>query len=70
MSACTEPASPESDRLPTSTHWHAVYFPELRKLQVSFYLGEKSGASQQGNGGIRRSDYLEFTLTDAGGDTK
>jgi hypothetical protein len=57
-------------RPPVRTHWHALYFPERRKLQVRFYLGEKSGESRSGNSGIRRSDYLEFTLTDAGGDTK
>jgi hypothetical protein len=62
--------APENGRPPTRTHWHALYYPERRKLQVSFYLGEKSGASQPGNSGIRRSDYLEFTLTDAGWDTK
>jgi hypothetical protein len=66
VAACTEPASPESGRPPVRTHWHALYFPELRKLQVSFYLGEKSGDSRSGNGGIRRSEYLEFTLTEGG----
>jgi hypothetical protein len=70
VAACTEPASPESGRPPVRTHWHALYFPELRKLQVSFYLGEKTGASQSGKGGIIRSDYLEFTLADAGRDRK
>jgi hypothetical protein len=69
VAACTEPASPESGRPPVRTHWHALYYPERRKLQVSFYLGEKSGTSQVGNGGILRTDYLEFTLTDAGRDT-
>jgi len=68
VAACTEPASPESERPPTRTHWHALYYPELRKLEVSFYLGEKSGESQVDNLGIRRSDYLEFTLADGGGD--
>jgi hypothetical protein len=68
VAACTEPASLENNRPPVRTHWHALYYPERRKLQVSFYLGEKSGASRQGHSGIRRSDYLEFTLTDAGGD--
>ena len=70
VAACTEPDSPESGRPPVRTHWHALYFPERRKLQVSFYLGEKRGPSQPGNGGIRRSDYLEFTLPGAGGDTE
>jgi predicted choloylglycine hydrolase len=68
VAACTEPAAPESGRPPTRTHWHALYYPERRKLQVSFYLGEKSGASGSGNGGILRSDYLEFTLSEGGGD--
>jgi uncharacterized protein (TIGR03067 family) len=68
VAACTEPASPESERPPTRTHWHALYFPELRKMQVSFYLGEKSGESQLDNLGIRRSGYLEFKLTEGRGD--
>jgi hypothetical protein len=68
VAACTEPASPESQRPPTRTHWHALYFPELRKLQVSFYLGEKNEASHPGNSGIRRSEHLEFTLMAGGGD--
>jgi hypothetical protein len=45
---------------PVRTLWHALYFPEQRKLQVSFYLGERPGADQMMQ--IRRSDYLEFML--------
>lgn len=41
------------------TLWHALYFPESRRVQVSFYLGESSA---DGKPGIRRSDYVEFAL--------
>jgi hypothetical protein len=45
---------------PIRTLWHALYFPERRRLQVSFYLGEGSKGKQ-----VKRSDYLEFLLTKA-----
>jgi hypothetical protein len=65
VAACTEPASPERVRPPTRTHWHALYFPELRKLQVSFYLGEKSATDKSSTARIRRSSYLKFSLMPA-----
>jgi hypothetical protein len=57
---CAE--TPENGRPPTRTHWHALYYPERRKLQVSFYLREKNGTGQSSTGRIRRSSYLEFSL--------
>lgn len=42
------------------TIWHALYYPEERKVRISFYLrDEKDG---DGKMVIRRSDYREFTL--------
>lgn len=41
------------------TLWHALYFPERRRVQVSFYLGE---GSADGKPGVRRSEYVEFAL--------
>ena len=70
VAACTEPASPESGRPPTRTHWHALYYPERRKLHVSFYLGEEDATGQSNTARIRRSSYLEFSLTPAGHDQK
>jgi hypothetical protein len=66
----TEPGSPEDARPPGRTIWHALYFPELRKLQVSFYLGEKRGEGRRSKDRILRSDYLEFRLAAAGGDKR
>jgi hypothetical protein len=47
---------------PIRTLWHALYFPEQRKMQVSFYMGEKPDPSQPAKTQIQRSDYLEFLL--------
>jgi hypothetical protein len=38
----------------------------VEKLQVSFYLGEEGGADQSNAFRIRRSSYLELSLTPAG----
>jgi len=51
------------NRPPIRTLWHALYFPELRKLQVSFYLGEGPDPDQPKQTRIRRSAYSEFVLT-------
>ena len=40
----------------------ALYFPEQRKVQVSFYLRDEPAADQPGKTKIVRSDYLEFSL--------
>jgi hypothetical protein len=65
---CNE--TPENGRPPTRTHWHALYYPERRKLQVSFYLGEEGGSGRPSAPRIRRSSYLEFSLTGAEQDRK
>jgi Acyl-coenzyme A:6-aminopenicillanic acid acyl-transferase len=44
------------------TMWHALYFPQQRKVQVSFYLGEKLSPERPAQTRIRRSAYLEFVL--------
>ncbi|MCP3918994.1 MAG: hypothetical protein GY711_25905 [bacterium] len=41
---------------PGRTLWHALYFPEERRVEVDFYLGETP------DGGQRRSAYLSFSL--------
>jgi hypothetical protein len=53
-------------RGPHRTLWHALYFPEQRKVQVSFYLRDEADPDQPGKTRIARSDYLEFSLKDAG----
>jgi hypothetical protein len=52
---------------PIRTLWHALYFPEQRKVQVSFYLGEEPDPSQPKKTHIRRSDYLELVLSSGKG---
>jgi predicted choloylglycine hydrolase len=49
-------------RPPTRTLWHALYFPEQRKVQISFYLRDETDADQPGKVRIMRSEYVEFTL--------
>jgi hypothetical protein len=66
----TEPSSPDDVRPPGRTIWHALYFPEQRMVQVSFYLGEKREEGRWRKDRIIRSDYLEFRLADAGGDNR
>src|SRR5262249_40681752 len=48
---------------PIRTLWHALYVPERRSLQVSFYLRDEPAPDRPGKTRIVRSDYLEFQLT-------
>lgn len=61
----TLPAAQLGLETPIRTLWHALYFPEQRKLQVSFYLGDGPDPEQTTKTGIERSDYLEFLLPEA-----
>jgi predicted choloylglycine hydrolase len=44
------------------TLWHALYFPERRQLQVSFYLRDESDTNNPGKSRVVRSDYVDFSL--------
>lgn len=55
------PAADQS-RPPIRTFWHALYYPEERRVKFSFYLHDEPLADQPGNVRIVRSDYLEFRL--------
>jgi predicted choloylglycine hydrolase len=57
-----KPSSLLSGRPPGRTLWHALYYPEQRKVQISFYLGDETDTTQPGKVRIRRSDYVEFAL--------
>src|SRR5262249_39845417 len=48
-----------SPRPPVRTLWHALYFPEQRKVQVSFYLHDAAQADQPDKARVVRSEYLE-----------
>ena len=63
VSATDPPPAPP--RAPGRTLWHALYFPEERRMEVDFYLGESAGDG--GETSIRRSGYLSFGLREGGG---
>lgn len=42
---------------PVRTLWHALYSPEQRAMEVSFYLGEGTAGEAAG---VRRSDYIRI----------
>jgi hypothetical protein len=50
---------------PNRTLWHALYYPEQRKMQVSFYLRDEPHSSPQGRVRVVRSPYIEFVLNTA-----
>jgi hypothetical protein len=52
-----------SSRVPVRTLWHALYFPNLRRVQVSFYLHDEAGRPPDGKPRIVRSEYLDFPLS-------
>jgi hypothetical protein len=54
--------SPGAGQPPHRTLWHALYVPEERKLQISFYLRDEPDADRPNQTRIVRSEYLEFTL--------
>lgn len=60
----TMPAALFLGKPPIRTLWHALYFPEQRKMQVSFYLGDAPDPAQPKATLIRRSDYTEIILKD------
>jgi hypothetical protein len=64
------PGRPASGRMPGRTLWHALYFPDERKVQVSFYLRDEPDADNPAKPRIVRSDYLEFALQAPSADRK
>jgi hypothetical protein len=53
---------------PTRTLWHAIYSPERRSLQISFYLRDEPDSNKPGAARIVRSSYRQFTLVGASQD--
>jgi hypothetical protein len=51
-----------SPRPPTRTLWHALYHPEQRRVQLSFYLRDEAMPDQAGKTRIVRTDYVELQL--------
>jgi hypothetical protein len=56
------PAPKNSPRAPGRTLWHALYFPEQRRMQVSFYLKDEPDATDPAKVQVMRSNYLDFRL--------
>jgi hypothetical protein len=61
----TRPSAKGAPRPPGRTLWHALYLPEQRKMQVSFYLRDAVDPDQPARMRIVRSDYQEFSLRGA-----
>jgi Acyl-coenzyme A:6-aminopenicillanic acid acyl-transferase/Leucine Rich repeat len=57
------PAALDRSRPPVRTFWHALYYPEERRMQVSFYLHDQATPGEPNKPGVVRSDYWEFRLT-------
>jgi hypothetical protein len=62
----TQPAASTGGRPPNRTLWHVLYFPEQRKMQVSYYLRDESDPGHLGKSRIMRTEYLEFNLPTSG----
>jgi hypothetical protein len=58
----TQPDNPKAIRPVNRTLWHTIYFPDERKVQVSFYLRDEPNAEDSKKPKIIRSDYLSFFL--------
>jgi len=52
----------DTTRPPTRTFWHAFYYPEDRRVRVSYYLGDEPYPGEPRLVRQIRSDYLEFRL--------
>jgi len=53
---------PARPRAAARTLWHALYYPEQRRMEVDFYLGDGAGGESGSVPAIRRSGYKEFKL--------
>jgi hypothetical protein len=47
---------------PSRTLWHALYSPEMRSMQISFYLRDEQDTKKPNAITIVRSPYRQFTL--------
>ena len=61
MSQAADPTQP-----PERTFWHAFYYPEDRRVRLSYYLGDEPYPGQPRLVRPIRTDYLEFRLEPTG----
>ncbi len=52
----------DPSRPPVRTFWHALYYPEERRVKYSFYLHDEAIAADPDNVRIVRTPYIEFRL--------
>jgi hypothetical protein len=57
------PAFADRSRPPVRTFWHALYYPEQRRVQISFYLRDEPTPGQPDNVRVVRSEYQDYRLT-------
>jgi hypothetical protein len=58
------PSGKDSPRAPGRTLWHALYVPENRTVEVSFYLRDEPDPDHPEQTRIVRSEYQHFALKD------
>lgn len=56
------PSRPGVPRGALRTLWHALYFPQQRQVQISFYLHDEPDRDHPNSTRIVRSDYIPFAL--------
>jgi hypothetical protein len=61
MSQAANPSQP-----PERAFWHAFYYPEERRVRLSYYLRDEPHASDARLVHPIRTDYLEFQLEPTG----
>ena len=59
--SCTQSPPPEP-QVVNRTLWHALYYPEARRVDLDFYLGEAPDPNSPHGVKIRRSGYRSFQL--------
>ena len=59
--SCTQ-NPPSKPQVANRTLWHALYYPEARRGDLDFYLGETPDPDSPGSVKIRRSGYQTFRL--------
>jgi hypothetical protein len=62
-----QPVPKGSPRPLGRTLWHALYVPEERKVQVSFYLGDEPDPDHPDRTRILRSEYKSFQIENGNG---
>lgn len=53
---------PQDPYVPGRTLWHALYYPQERRVEIDFYLDEEPDPESPGEVRIRRSGYRSFAL--------